>query len=558
MKAIGIRAKLGLIFVAFAAVLVGIGVFALLRLDAESGELRRRMTAAEAIATGTGALQLEMTAMSDAMRGFLLDPSDTAESAKKEEADRKFTAQASDLRALVADFPQFLKALDQIADFDEKSLNPLEDQVLKLTKTDKAAAVAFYKEKYYPVRLQEWNMMVDLNKTANAFQASQVEEINALANSERFYMLVGSIGILAVAGFLAWIIGSGFSRPILALAASMERLARRDMLVDVPFAKRRDEIGTIARSVCIFRDSMIGSEKLEAETKLGQAAAADERKREMRQLADQFERAIGGIVNMVSSAATKMQMTASQLTTSAQETSEQSSAVSSAAEEASANVFAVASSAEELVASGREIGRQVERSAQMSNAAVAEAEGTAAIVSELTAFAASIGGVVDTITNLAGQTNLLALNATIEAARAGEAGRGFAVVAAEVKELANQTAKATTEITSKIEAIQSSTSRAASAIGGIAGSIREINEAAAAIATAVEQQGAATRDIVGSVTLASSGTNEVTTNISGVARAAQATGAGAAQVLSASSELSEQAAALKSEVGTFLATVRAA
>ena len=71
------------------------------------------------------------------------------------------------------------------------------------------------------------------------------------------------------------------------------------------------------------------------------------------------------------------------------------------------------------------------------------AESTNTTISKLGESSAEIGQVIKVITSIAEQTNLLALNATIEAARAGEAGKGFAVVANEVKDLANQTAKAT-------------------------------------------------------------------------------------------------------------------
>ncbi len=156
------------------------------------------------------------------------------------------------------------------------------------------------------------------------------------------------------------------------------------------------------------------------------------------------------------------------------------------------------------------------------------------------------------------QTNLLALNATIEAARAGDAGKGFAVVASEVKSLAGQTAKATEEIKAQITEIQSATGQTVGAIKVIGETIGKMNEIATMIASAVEEQGAATREIVNNVHQAAQGTGDIATNIAGVSRAANETGAAATQVLGAAAELSKQSETLRRDVDSFLETVRAA
>ncbi len=314
----------------------------------------------------------------------------------------------------------------------------------------------------------------------------------------------------------------------------------------------------MAASVQVFKDNLIRTRALEEETALARASAEEQRKAGMRQMADGFEAAVGGVISMVSSSATELQATAQQMTATAQETAAQSTGVAAAAEEASTNVNTVAAAAEELGSSVQEIGRQVTGSAQLAQAAVNEADQTIHLVHALSQNAARIGDVVGMISGIAAQTNLLALNATIEAARAGAAGRGFAVVASEVKALAEQTAKATEEIGRHIAEVQDGTAQAVTAIGGITGRIREIDNVATSIAAAVEQQGAATQEIVRNVAQASAGTNAVTGNIAGVAQASEETGAAASQVLSAASELSRQSEHLGAEVARFLATVRAA
>ena len=391
------------------------------------------------------------------------------------------------------------------------------------------------------IAAQQKETSIALNKSADE------------ASWRAFSMGTGSAIVLVL--FL-FVVGRTITVPIEELTRVMGKLAEGDLDAEVE-TDRGDELGRMAAAVQVFKDNAGEKIRLEREQEAAKLRTEEEKRQSMLEMADRFERQVKQVVDGVSSSATEMQATAQQMSTTAEETTRQSASVATASDEATANVQTVAATAEELSASIAEIGRQVNQSAKIAANAVEEAETTNDTVQGLAAAASKIGEVVELINNIAGQTNLLALNATIEAARAGEAGKGFAVVAGEVKNLANQTAKATQDISDQILAIQTETNDAVGAIERIRDVITEVNEIATTIATAVEQQGVSTQEIARNVQQAARGTQDVNQNIESVSRAASETGSAASQVLSASQDMSRQAEGLRSEVDRFLREVRA-
>ncbi len=405
--------------------------------------------------------------------------------------------------------------------------------------------------KWFGTITQKINLLKTVEDKIADDLVDKTHDIRSSSNTTFMILLVFTLVLLAITAVLVTVIVRGITRPIANMTQDMSALAGGDKSIEIEGAHRGDEIGDMAQAVEVFKDNMIKADKLAAE-QADENAAKEKRRIAMEELAAGFDANVSSVLSEVNQASNTMETTAEGMAATAEETSRQSTAVAAAAEEASTNVQTVASAAEELSSSIGEISRQVQQSTQISGTAVAAAQKADEMVQGLAMSAQKIGEVVAMITDIADQTNLLALNATIEAARAGDAGKGFAVVASEVKNLANQTAKATEEISSQITGIQGATKQSVEAIQGITKTIGEISEVSSAIAAAVEEQGAATQEIARNVEQASAGTSDVTTNITSVNTAADETGRAASDVLAAAGTMSMQSQKLGSEVTEFL------
>lgn len=374
--------------------------------------------------------------------------------------------------------------------------------------------------------------------------------------SQLFMISAGLVFFLACA--LGFVIGRSITGPLRGLTSVMRTLAGGNTGVDIPHAANTNEMGDMARAVEIFKTNAIRNRELVEEQRRQEERARVEKTELMNRLADEFDRSVGQIVEIVSSASTDLNATATQMAGSSEETSSQANAVAAASEQATANVQMVASATEEMSASVSEINSQVTRASEVSRKAAVSVGSTSEQMRSLAATAERIGEVVSMISDIAAQTNLLALNATIESARAGEVGKGFAVVAGEVKQLAAQTAGATDGISKLIDEIQGKTRTAVDSIGEIGTVIQELEEMSSAIAAAMEEQGATTVEVARNVAEAAAGTQSVSASIVSVTQASQETSAASVQMQASAESLSTQSSRLRGEVARFLDHIRAA
>ncbi|GGK23459.1 methyl-accepting chemotaxis protein [Salinarimonas ramus] len=487
------------------------------------------------------------------------------------ESDREVEAYATSLIAVLDRMEAMLDAWQPLVSQDRMHLflgfredvaafSDVRREIVRLARTQGVEAARAYGDNATNREAQDaLNEIMDSTAQVQVANLERfVAELEALfGRSLSTIAALGGIGLLVGVGFAAYVARRQLTQPIRAISGAMVALAQGKLETDVPYTTRVDEIGGMARAVEIFKRNAVEREEL-TRARAADASSQEQRTARVSELIVDFEGRIASLVQTFGASAAEMEKTAVAMRATAEQGRDRSENGAVTAQQTSSAMRSVAVAAEELAASAREISTQVSQATKIASQAVEDARSTDTTMRDLSSNAQRIGEVVALISEIASQTNLLALNATIEAARAGEAGKGFAVVAAEVKTLADQTAKATDEISAQVGRIQAASGGAVQAIESIGATIQRMHEISGAIAAAAEEQQAATQEIASTVSDAANGTDTVNAFVGEFRQSAAQTGTAADQVLEAARRLAGSASDVTRQVETFTKGIRAA
>lgn len=419
-----------------------------------------------------------------------------------------------------------------------------------------AAAQVFAKEK----SPANWNLVTAASSQLFAASNADLGHLLDVRIRGAWSAIVGEIGssvaVLLAALFLTLVIASGLAGRLKILSGKMQAIARGEDAGDIPFQSDRHETGIIVKTLAAFKASLAETERMRMVQRHTEDNAVNDRRRAMLDLSEEFERSVLSIIDHVKTSTTRLMTTSESLCVDADQTTKSSSLVASSMETSAMNVQSVAGATEEMSASSHAIADQASTAASAASDAAREAQGALGVVNEMHEAATRINSAVELIAQITSQTNLLALNATIEAARAGEAGKGFSVVAAEVKALAQQTARATEEITHQVQGVQHATRHATSAMSSISAAVLRLQEISLEISHSVARQTSAVAEISSSTQEMAATSSRISVAIGDVSATAGQTEEKARASLGEILELASQADQLKDVASSFLQGIR--
>jgi len=509
------------VLLVFTGVLVGVGLKGLSAVNNASGEIATNWLPSVRI----------VNVLSINTSDYRLAQFQTASArtdAARTLAAEQLTGTVQDIAATRGTYEKLISSAEERAVYDEfgsqwAEYEKVSDQIAELADQGRAqAAVAALNADETRATYSTANDLLSQLSEMNSAGAAEATAAGAdTYSSSRLLLLVLCVAAMILGILLSLYVSRMIAAPMARAVTVLEQVAQ-GRLTERLDDSGKDEVGAMAKALNRALDG----------------------------LCEAFG-SISATVSSLTSASERMAGAAGELAVAAEESSTLAGSASSTASEVSSNVQTVAAGTEQMSASITEIARSTSTASQVAADAVHMTQQTNDTVSKLGESSLAIGNVVKAITTIAEQTNLLALNATIEAARAGEAGKGFAVVAEEVKQLAQQTARATGEISEQIQAIQSDTSASVTAIEGIGQIIEQINITQTTIAAAIEEQSATTSEIGRSINEAAHGSGSIADLIASVAQAGARTTAGVESTRETATDLSRMAGELRTLTEQF-------